>query len=97
MMKKFFLTDSRFLWLSLLLMIIFFSSMGFLWHQADVIRESPCTICAKRMGEDILCTARGGATRNYGANGSVHTTIPKDRRSIKPEDLEFNISSTDNA
>jgi len=54
-MKEYWITNSRFKLLVILLMIIWLGFMLFLYLKADEISNSPCEICAKKMDKDVNC------------------------------------------
>jgi len=72
-MKTFFFTDSRFKYTAVILLIIFLTLMGFLVMEADVLRTNPCSLCAERMGDKIICTDKmyNEISNTYYPNGSV--------------------------
>lgn len=56
------------------LLIVWFSLFWFMVKYASELRVHPCSICARRMGEDVFCTTTG-KTRTYFPNGSYEETI----------------------
>ena len=59
MTKTYWITDSRFKWISLLLVLIFLILMAVIVWQGENISKNACQICAKQMGEDVICTLGG--------------------------------------
>ena len=53
---KYWITDDRFKWISLLLFLIFVIVMLFFYLKADEITKDPCSICSKYLGEKVVCT-----------------------------------------
>jgi len=49
----------RFIFIAILLMIIFFVFMAVVWIKADALTKNACQICAKKMGEEVVCTTHG--------------------------------------
>lgn len=77
------------------LMIIWFSIWYLLYLKADEITKDPCSICAKRMGKDVLCTqlTKGNlipAQRYYFTNGSIYE--PGVSYKDVEEKFEFNLT-----
>ena len=72
-MKDYWITDSRFKWISLLLFLIFVIFMLFFYLKAEEVTKDPCSICAKRMGENVICTTGGiiPLERVYYTDGSI--------------------------
>lgn len=62
MTKEYFFNDKRFKIIAALLMIIFLVFMAFLYLKAEEITRDPCSICASRMQEPIVCTIGGHKT-----------------------------------
>jgi hypothetical protein len=73
MTKEYWVTDNRFRWISLLLFLMFLIFMTFLYLKADEITHTPCQVCARQQGEDVVCTIGGlePQTRTYHPNYSV--------------------------
>ena len=49
----------RFILIAILLMVIFFTFMGIIIWQGEHISHDPCGVCAKRMGDEVICTTGG--------------------------------------
>lgn len=81
--KKFIIVISLiiFMWISL---IVFF------YMKADEVTLDPCSICAKRMGNKVICTTQSSVPlyRTYYPNGSIATDYPY----IIDERITFNFS-----
>ena len=56
MNKTYWVTNSRFKYISILLMILWIGFMTFFYLKTDEITKDPCTICAKRLGDKVVCT-----------------------------------------
>ncbi len=76
MVKTFYLTDSRFKFIALLLMIIWIGTMTVVYFKAEALSTDPCGACAKLMGEEILCSVNGVNInqRTYYPNGSIYNS-----------------------
>jgi len=59
MPKTYWITDNRFKFIAILLMLIFFTLMALLYFKADEVTKDPCSICAKKMGEEVVCITGG--------------------------------------
>lgn len=68
--KTFWVTDNRFKWISVLLLIIFIIFMTFLFVESEAIKHNPCQICAERMGKDVICTI-GADSRTFFPNYTI--------------------------
>ena len=55
MAKEFWITDSRFKYIGLILFLMFFVFMALIFMRGTEIANDPCSICAKKMGEDATC------------------------------------------
>ena len=73
MTKTFWITDSRFKYIAIILLIIFMGFMGLIYSKADEITRDPCSICSERMGQEVMCTTTGyqSITRTYFPDGSI--------------------------
>ena len=45
----------RFLIIAICLIIIFLTIMTFFWFKTEEITNSPCAVCAKRLGDTVTC------------------------------------------
>jgi len=75
-MKEFWITNSRFKFIALLLIIIWLGFMTLFYFKADEITKDPCSICAERMGEQVVCTTNAEfvpVSRIYYPNGTIYT------------------------
>ena len=70
MSKKYFITGSRFKFIGIILLIIWIGFMVFLYLKADEITKNPCSICAEKSGENVICTV-GYLQRTYYPNDSI--------------------------
>lgn len=57
--KRFFITDNRFKYIGIILLIIWIGFMVFFYLKADEITKDPCGICAKQMSNKVVCTVGG--------------------------------------
>ncbi len=74
-MKTFYFTDNRFKFIALLLLIIFLIFMAVIWIKADYISKNPCSICAEKIGKNVVCYA-GIGERIFYENGTIETLLP---------------------
>ena len=73
MKKEYWITNSRFKFIALLLMIIWIGFMIFLFIKAEEITKNPCSICAKKMGEEVHCYI-GNLEKIFYPNYTIGTT-----------------------
>lgn len=68
----------RMLSVSIVMLLVWVSLLAFFWIEAEAITKDPCSICAARQGEDIMCTIGGiePLTKTYYPNMSVSVTDP---------------------
>jgi len=73
MTKEYWITNKRFKFIAVLLLIIFLIFITFLYLKADEVTKDPCGICAKKMGEKVVCTIGDFKVlqRTYFPNGSI--------------------------
>jgi len=60
MVKEFWITDSRFKFIAVILFLMFLIFMGLIYMRGTEIANDPCSICAKKMGEDVTCMTGSG-------------------------------------
>lgn len=74
-MKTYWITDNRFKFIAILLLIIFLIFISFLFIEAEAIKKNPCSYCAEKLGEDVHCTTGDfiPITRIYFENGTIRT------------------------
>ena len=70
MTKEYFITNSRFKYIGIILLIIWIGFMVFFFIKADEITKNPCSICAEKSGENVLCTI-GTLQRTYYPNYTI--------------------------
>ena len=72
MTKTFYITDSRFKFIALILFLMWLGFMCFFFMKAEEITKDPCSICSKRMGENIICYTQSSnpISKTYYPNGS---------------------------
>lgn len=63
----------RFIIIAIILVLMWLGVMGFLYLKADEVTKDPCSICAKRLGEDITCMTNdlNPITRIYYPNYTI--------------------------
>ena len=91
-MKDFWITNSRFKYIGLILFLMFVIFMAFFYLKAEEITNDPCSVCAKRMGSEVSCYISVGsssATRIYYPNGTINTENKEEVRSIPLSLLNF--------
>lgn len=68
--------EHRFVVVLIALLIIWGSFLVFLYFYAYEISTDPCSVCAKRMGDDISCIVGDifGSIRVFYENGTVRTS-----------------------
>jgi len=79
MTKTFWITDSRFKLIAILLMIIFFTFMVFMFIEGESIKKNPCNLCAEKQGSDIICSLVGSfepITRTFHEDGTITDSKP---------------------
>jgi len=72
--KEYWITNSRFKFIAILLLIIFLTFMSLIYFQGENIANDPCTICAKKMGDSVICTTMSGTyllTKEFEPNGTI--------------------------
>lgn len=82
------ITKERFIVIVVALLIIWFGFMLFLYLKADEVTKNPCQICAKKMGQEIVCYLKGtGVSRTYFPN---YTVITEGMEDVRPDFLQRN-------
>ena len=75
-MKAFWITDSRFKFIAIILLIMWAGFMVLFYLKADEITKDPCSICSERMGKQVVCTLQTNfepVSRVYYPNGTIIT------------------------
>jgi len=57
--KKYWITDNRFKIILLVFFIMWLGLMLLFYLKADEVTKDPCSVCAKQMGEEVICTIGG--------------------------------------
>ena len=73
--SRYYLDTKRFIILASFLMLIFLTLMFLLYLKADEITKNPCQICAKKIGNSVICTVNSGTeimTRTFEPNFTIH-------------------------
>jgi hypothetical protein len=72
------LSKERMIILAVVILIVWFSLLAFWWVKADAISKDPCSACAERFNEKVVCTIYRDefnfvkvAERNYYPNGTI--------------------------
>jgi hypothetical protein len=71
----------RFYIIITILFIMWLGVMLFLYLKADEVTKDPCSICSKRMGENVICYTQGTTQlkRTYYPNNSISNEVVGDR------------------
>lgn len=84
--KEYWITNSRFKLIVIILVLMWLGVMFLLYLKADEVTKDPCQICAKKMGQDVIC--RVGTAyfqeRIYHPNYSIETWTQKQGSDIIP-------------
>ena len=98
MTKEYWITNSRFKYISLILVLMWVLLLIFLYVKAEEVTTNPCKICAKRTGEDFVCSVKGSSIpveQIFHPNGSVdYEGIRKGRITIGELNISFNGSQS---
>lgn len=75
--KEYWITNSRFKYGALIMLIIWLSLLLFFFLEAEAVTKDPCSICAKRMGENVVCLTQGipQLQRTYYPNYSIYNSL----------------------
>jgi len=55
MTKAFWITNSRFRIIIIVMLIIWISMFALFYMKADEVTKDPCSVCANRIGEEVTC------------------------------------------
>jgi len=77
MSKEYWITNSRFKFIAVILLVIFLVLMILIYLKADEITRDPCSICAERIGENVVCLTQSTPQleRTYYTNGSIFNDV----------------------
>ena len=78
-MKEYWITNSRFKLIAVILILMWIGIMIFFWMKADEVTKSPCQVCAKKIGEKVTCTIDNGGIimeRTYYPNFTIFNDAP---------------------
>lgn len=73
------------------LILIWGTFLWYLYSYGEEVRRDPCSVCAKRIGEDVTCTT-SGISRVYYDNGSIEDIIHRTESIVKINYSLMNIS-----
>jgi len=59
--KEYWITNSRFKIILLVLVIFWIGIMTLFFLKADEVTKHPCSICSQKQGEQVLCTMLDGS------------------------------------
>ncbi len=73
MVKAYWISDNRFVFVALLLFLMWIGLMVFYYLKADEVTKDPCSICSARFNENVICTMGGviPLSRVYYPNGTI--------------------------
>ncbi len=71
MVKKFWISDSRFKFIGLILFLMFLIFMLVIFLVGNAISNDPCQLCAEKMGTEITCYSGSGMQRVYFPDFSI--------------------------
>ena len=76
--KEFWITNSRFKYMGLILLIIFLVIMALIFFKGHELSTHPCTLCAKQQGNSVYCMLPGNVllTQTFYENGSIFNDAP---------------------
>jgi len=63
--------DKRFIIIAIILILMWLGLMVFYYLKADEVTNSPCEVCAKKLGENVMCSTDSGGmiiSRTYYPN-----------------------------
>ena len=68
------MSNSRFKFMVVVMLILFFGVMTLLYLKADEVTKDPCSICAERYGEPVVCTlpSANPIYKHFEPNGDVY-------------------------
>ena len=86
--KEYWITNSRWKLIVIILVLFWVGIMVLLYLKADEVTKDPCGICAKKMGEEVICYTGTSekSIKTYYPNGSVDYEIPNSKANFP---LEF--------
>lgn len=73
-MKEYWITNSRFKLIVVILVIMWLGIMILLFTMGDAVRKNPCQVCAKHQNEEVICTIGNSGyiiSRTYYPNGTI--------------------------
>jgi len=79
MPKEYWITNSRFKLIAVLLILMWLILIIFFYLKADEVTKHPCQICAKQMGVDVNCKIKGSYMnyeQTFYENGTIYTGNP---------------------
>ena len=69
-------------------LLIVWGTLGyFAYRYAEVLKQHPCSVCAAKIGNDVVCTTTG-KVRTYFLNGSFEDVFTR----VNVRDLDINIT-----
>ena len=60
MTKEYWITNSRFKLIVIVLIILWLGLMLLFYLKADEVTKDPCSVCANKLGEKVTCSAQSG-------------------------------------
>ena len=94
MAREYWITNSRFKLIAIILVVMWCGIMVLFYLKADEVTKDPCSICAEKMGDEVVCSVMvlGGnvpASRIYYSNGSIYNDLPKVRSTLDISTINF--------
>ena len=79
-MKEYWITNSRFRLIVIILVLMWIGIIVFFYLKADEVTKDPCQVCAKRLGNRITCIINNGGIimeRTYYPNFNISNSAPE--------------------
>ncbi|KKK87092.1 hypothetical protein LCGC14_2756680 [marine sediment metagenome] len=70
--------EKRFYTIMIVLILMWLGMIAFFWLKADEVTKNPCSVCAKKLDSEIVCSIRGGGMireRIFYPDLSITTTL----------------------
>lgn len=68
----------RVMMICIVMLIIWGSIFILFWFKADEVTRHPCSVCANKMGETVMCSTGTSviSRQTFYPNGSIDTFVP---------------------
>ena len=60
----------KFIVIIIIILLVWISFIAFLINYAKELKDHPCSMCAEKIGQDVICYSQGNAME-FGENGSI--------------------------